>query len=544
MNSSETRSSEKIIEYFELLQWYNKLGVVRNSSSQDILNSDKVANGIKESIDRFINTKTSLDIDFHKLCKRLEAISYELNHIHSTIFKNNAEISLLDESISNKRNKYVDFSQEPTSVLSIRNQRKTIFLLLLNDIKRSSFFSRIHVLNTIPKVFTICVFIVVTLPFLLKILESNNTLYKIIIFIYFLLLSILLFTLVELIYKYIASKLREVEYLNHSGNIKDKSEINLIDSHNSGIISEKNLYQTLKSEQEKLEHRKNIIIEEHTLRKSELERIRANINKAESSISSKKLEYSEIEKGIDSKLQKLIGLEKAVEIWLSDDISSLKSKVMEDLNIKDRNEDGTNITQLNVLNRDPFSICVGISKNEKNEINKRRENSAGTESLIIESDGDRSLKSLEKTGLSIDRKDFYREKKYESSSTDAFGVYEFVAIFLCSNFLTYYRCYFNFIQNESIDAEDCEYLYDSIVSVKVQAKSRIGGDSSRKRTYRKRLLITTSDGKVVCFRFSENRRERGLSTPFSDFDDAAPAIREMLRQRRIDVLLTSEQDDF
>ena len=262
MNSSEMRSSEKIIEYFELLQWYSKLGVARNSSSQDILNSDKTAKGIKESIDRFINTKTSLDIDFYKLYERLEAISYELNHIHSTIFRNNAEISLLDESISNKRNKYVNFRQESTSVSSIRNRRKTIFSLLLNDIKKSGFFSRIYVLNAIPKVFTICVFVVVILPFLLKILESNNALYKIIIFIYFLLLSILLFTLVALICKYITSKLREVKYLNHSGNIKDKSEINLIGFHNNGITSEKNLYQTLKSEQEKLEHRKNIIIEE------------------------------------------------------------------------------------------------------------------------------------------------------------------------------------------------------------------------------------------------------------------------------------------
>ena len=110
---------------------------------------------------------------------------------------------------------------------------------------------------------------------------------------------------------------------------------------------------------------------------------------------------------------------------------------------------------------------------------------------------------LERTDLSIDDNDFYLEEK-RSSSKDIFGVYEVVIIFLCSNFLTYYKCYFNFIQNKKIDEENCEYLYDSIVSVKVQDKSRSGDNS--KDTYRKRLLITTSDGKIVCFRFP--RRDR------------------------------------
>ena len=192
----------------------------------------------------------------------------------------------------------------------------------------------------------------------------------------------------------------------------------------------------------------------------------------------KKSEYCEKEKYIDSKLQRLIILEEYVEIWLKNDISLLPEKAMKYLNIEYINEDVMNINKLNVLSRLPFPTAIGISPRERDNLNKRI-NSGENASLLVESDSDRSLKSVEKTNLSIDENDFYCATKH-SSSSKAFGVYEFVVIFLYSNFLTYYRCYFNFIRNQPIDEEYCEYLYDSVVSVKVQEKSRIGDGSSRK----------------------------------------------------------------
>ena len=534
MNLSESRRSEKIREYFDLLRWFNDLKLARSSSSQDILDSDTVAVNIKKSVEYLNNSKISLDIEFQKLYKKVESISHELNHIHSAISKNNVEIDLLEAHILIKESKYVNFHRKDTSVSPIKNSHKTIFSLLLDDIKRSNVFNKMHVLNTLPKVVGVSILLFL---FLLSLKFVNNISYQIITFSYFLLLSTLIFILIELIIKYFVSKSRETKGLNFSSNLKE----NLRNPYNSEIIADRKIYQELKYEQEHLQYRNNQMTEEYKTINSELKNIQAKLNEIESSIDSKKSEYCEEEKYIDSKLQRLIILEEYVEILLKNDISLLSEKAMEYLNIEYKNEDETNINQLNVLNRLPFPMAIGISSKEKGNVNKKRK-SGENESLLIESDSDRSLKSVEKTDLSIDENDFYCATKY-SSSSNAFGVYEFVAIFLCSNFLAYYRCYFNFIRNQSIDEEYCEYLYDSVVSVKVQEKSRIGDDSSRKSIYRKRFLITTTDGKIVCFRFPQHRITSAVSGKSSDIDGAATAIREMLRQRRIDILLTSEQGD-
>ena len=543
MNPSENRSPEKIREYFKLLEWYNGLKIPRDSSTQYILDMDERATAIRDSIEHLTNSKILLDVEFHELDKKVDSMSYELNHISSAISKNNAEITLLENRISSQQNQDVTSHRKATWTTSIKNPRRTIFSLLLNDIKRSNIFNKMYVLYTLPKVLLGYTVLLTLLLFFLKILElASSGVYQIIIFLYLLVLSVLIFTLIEFTVKYFVSKLREIENLNSSKNIRYELDENSISSYDNKTITNRKLYQALMSEQEHLQARRSKVIEEHTIGKSELGRLRVDINEVECSIHSKKIDYSERQHTIDSDLQRLVTLEKDVEIWLKNDISLITKKAMRSLNIEHENEEETNINQLNVLNRDPFSIVIGISKKEKNIINdirKRKINNKNrSESLIIESDSDRNLESLERTDLSIDDNDFYLEEK-RSSSKDIFGVYEVVIIFLCSNFLTYYKCYFNFIQNKKIDEENCEYLYDSIVSVKVQDKSRSGDNS--KDTYRKRLLITTSDGKIVCFRFPRSRVERDLSDKLSGIDDAAKAIREMLRQRRIDILPTSEQ---
>ena len=77
---------------------------------------------------------------------------------------------------------------------------------------------------------------------------------------------------------------------------------------------------------------------------------------------------------------------------------------------------------------------------------------------------------------------------YEFSSVKRYGVYEFLVIFLCANFLAYYKCHFNFIQGRTVNDETCEYLYDSIVSVRVQekssTKSNSGEDKDKERQFK------------------------------------------------------------
>jgi hypothetical protein len=86
-------------------------------------------------------------------------------------------------------------------------------------------------------------------------------------------------------------------------------------------------------------------------------------------------------------------------------------------------------------------------------------------------------------------------------------------------------------------------MYDSIVSIKIKEKSSVRlKNEQQKNVYRKRLLITTNDGKILCFNFSRNRVEKTYSIRFSQIEEAAIAIRDMLRQRRIDKTLTENLD--
>lgn len=53
--------------------------------------------------------------------------------------------------------------------------------------------------------------------------------------------------------------------------------------------------------------------------------------------------------------------------------------------------------------------------------------------------------------------------------------------------------------------------------------------SDQKQIYSKRLIISTNDGKVICFQLARSRVESSISSKLSHIDDAATAIREMLR---------------
>ncbi|MCT7974465.1 FHA domain-containing protein [Laspinema olomoucense] len=57
-----------------------------------------------------------------------------------------------------------------------------------------------------------------------------------------------------------------------------------------------------------------------------------------------------------------------------------------------------------------------------------------------------------------------------------YSIYNFIAIYPCQNFIAYYRCTWNFITGLSLGDETCEYLYDSIVSVKTKELSNASSE--------------------------------------------------------------------
>lgn len=225
---------------------------------------------------------------------------------------------------------------------------------------------------------------------------------------------------------------------------------------------------------------------------------------------------------------KLLELEEKVQEWLGKDIERLTHKAMKKLKILPPTDTG----ELNALQNESICVLIGVTERIKT-----------FESVIVESDNYLNLEANENSEIYIDAKDFESEPSYDGKSR-RYGVYGFVVIFLCANFLTFYKCYFNFIRGKTVDEETCEYFYDSIVSVKVQEKSSVRGKNENQKTVnRKRLIITAKDGKTLCFQVARNRIERTHSLRLSQIDEAAIAIRDMLRQRRVDYTQTQNLDE-
>ncbi len=153
------------------------------------------------------------------------------------------------------------------------------------------------------------------------------------------------------------------------------------------------------------------------------------------------------------------------------------------------------------------------------------------EGTIIENDSEMNL-SKNNQNILIHENDFKSD-----SDNKIYGVYEFLTLFLCANFITYYRCYFNFITGNPVNEESCDYMYDSIVSIKIQERSsnRLKNENE-KRIYGKRLVLTTSDGKAFRILIAiDPKTNLGISVRLSDVDQVAQEVRDILREnRRID----------
>ncbi|BAY43084.1 hypothetical protein SAMD00079811_06620 [Scytonema sp. HK-05] len=219
---------------------------------------------------------------------------------------------------------------------------------------------------------------------------------------------------------------------------------------------------------------------------------------------------------IESQIYNIFDLEDKVKIWLEEDKLDLIELGMSKLNIEKE-----------LVDRDPILSFFGISSDESSE------------SFILITDREMEKIKNKYQNLLINEKDFYKEKGLDGKYR--YGVYECFLIFLCANFISYYRCYWNFLKGESVDEETCEFLYDSIVSVKTQERSSLNqANPDEKRKYIDLLSLTTMDGKIVYFKISDDRRQKINSSNrrvieyVSEINEAAARIRYWLRQRRVD----------
>lgn len=208
-----------------------------------------------------------------------------------------------------------------------------------------------------------------------------------------------------------------------------------------------------------------------------------------------------------------------IDQWLLEDKRQLFKKAPNELDVKLVSQDENTPELLNVvMNQDnPIELSSGLRLgNDEN-----------------------FLRNL------IGSEDYFFEKGTDGKTR--YSIHIFMVIFLCRNFLSYYKCHWNFIRGVATLVETGEYLYDTIVSVNTQelsSASLLDGEG-KKVIFKKLLQINTTDGKGIEFPAISDIRvsyESSAENDIAQVRDAAHIIRDMLRERRIDIQITKPFD--
>lgn len=214
------------------------------------------------------------------------------------------------------------------------------------------------------------------------------------------------------------------------------------------------------------------------------------------------------------KMDRLSCLEFLFQKWLKEYIAALTENARRKLGLVSIEVDDDPVA----LKAKPITVWVGVTERT-------------SPSLIVKDSLTEETISDEISELYIDLGELESQAAYEGSKRK-YGVYEFLVIFLCKDFLSYYKCYFNLIRRQTVNEEYREYLYKNIVFTKLQEKSSVNMKNydDSKQVYSKSLTISTNDGRTLRFRIPKSR---GESNP-SELDRAARTIRNLLRQCRQD----------
>ena len=241
--------------------------------------------------------------------------------------------------------------------------------------------------------------------------------------------------------------------------------------------------------------------------------------KRERLIESQKNKYGEIE-NYESQLEELRHLDKLTENWLEQEIEGQIDKAMRKLHLHDGSD---YIGERGALKIDPIRSLIGCTSRTLPAVLVKDEDK--------DEDSPRREEILKRYADDAKSEDDYRGKRRR------YGLYEFTVFFICSDFLNYYKCYYNFVRGKPIDEEYSEYLYDSIVSTKIQEKSSISIQSSNQiQVSSQRLTISTNDGRLISLQINKSRGDQKLSSKIEKINEAATEIRLILRQRELKLI--------
>ncbi len=548
MNTDRKHDPEKVREYFKRLECYKNSQakeLLQDKLPPEIIDSDETLVLCRDSLKSSTNNIESLSLAITLLKSQFESLVDKLESLEQDLKSKSGLINKLSTSINLERQKSISrFDDTNTSKDDFHHTKSSptkifhaILSSIITDLKASNLFNPRAIRRLIPKFIFAYISILIAFAIGRNIIlnYSQSSTFQIFCLLYLLLITTLIFTIGELSFKYVVQKYKELCCLSSSDLRRKKSSIDnyFYGDYEAIKLSEQDLnLRRLISEKDELDSHYEKTEEECRVNQLRIQQLQVEISKNRiSNQNCEELIIQRISELIELRYQELNELQEDVRRWLNDGITRIIKRAMVNLNIPEMSDQNRSFT----LKNTPLRLLTGIPSLDKN---------SNIISRTVESDSTRSLRTISENKTFIDKDDFLSGVMYGSSTNRIFGVYEFIVIFLCSNFLTYHKCYFDLVKNIAINEENCEYFYDSIVSVQVQHISSTGlSDNSAKNSLRRRLLITTSDGKVVCFNVLQDRIQHGLSMKLSEVDEAAAAIRKMLRQRRVDFVRIVDTND-
>ena len=512
MTLDDKRSPERILRYFELLEWKkNECGDrTREEVSERFRQELQLIEDELYTIEHLITEKNRL----------LLSNQGEMNQVKSNISYVEETIISLKQDIISVRNKIAEhrhsLSEETRSNSSKTSKYPNALTLGWTGIISQSFLGirediRALFLDIWKAIITLKISILAQylLSLLIVIIFASqfdyyaNTVFSLIfiaLYVCFKFLSIL-----RSINKNQQSISKEREnFKKEAYRQKQILESHINDLEKSKEVQEKYLYQQKEKEKELNAQIQAIDNELESLKKSQERLAKLQQNK-----------HSEI-KNHESLLEELVHLDRLTANWLEQAIKKLIEKAKSKLKLIGSDY----FDETEALKIEPIQSLIGCT-------------SRTLPSLLVnhkdEDEDDDDDSPRRKEILKLCANDVKSAFDY-SGKRKIYGLYEFTVFFLCSNFFTYYRCYYNFVRNKVIDEEYSEYLCDSIVFTKVQEKSSISQQNPHLiKISSKRLTISTNDGKIISLQINRSRGDKKLSSKLEKVDDAATEIRLRLR---------------
>ncbi len=518
MNVDKQRRRVLILEYFELLGW-NKSGCSQELPIESF-DSNEELQSIKQDLHRIqdaIIEKRSL-ISFVQ--EEIDRIKPIISSTEGSLLQLREQIVLTrkEKSQSTQTAPYSDFFEQSnkSEIPAIPPPRlsetfRQLFLGIGNDI-RTIYLDLKHAIATLNFLvllqYVFAIFIVAIIFFIFTDLVSFTFYMSLTLYIIWKLISIFGRHKKEWKHKYKNSEIERQQKARQQENLKFQTQQQELASNLHELEQQYVNYEQFLNQQK-------LRVQELTdqIRAAHTDLIDLEYGRNQQTDNYQRTIDELIEQWRRSKVERLLHLERLAQQWLKEDINNLIDQAQRKLNLIDSKFTG----ELRAIKMTPIRALGGVTPKT-------------FPSLLIKDDIVGNLENKKISELHISPKDFRSEPTYDRKGR-IYGVYEFLVVFLCQNFLSYYKCYFNFIKSEPIDEEYCEYLYDSVVSIKIQDKSSVNMKKidAPKQIYSKRLIISTNDGKEIGFRIHRNRVESHLSSKLSELDTAATQIRTMLR---------------